>query len=353
MNPATLNTYYSGLGQQLPSVASRASQYSTYGLGTGYTGTAAQNTALLQKLQSTGTTTPNTGGYAATPTATSTQPSSGGYSSDAPGGDPNLSTDMAGLNQNQTDYQKLVAQQAAALNDPNTAGSAANEQGVIAGAYQTAAGQTGVQSDIDAMNKIQDALNGSQNASAAVTPQTVAAARGSFANNDQVNTQESTSNIPYAEQVAQLSANLVPAENAATTAMQQTNNIAGNIVTGAQLAEQGFTQGQQEQLAAIQSKIDQGQQLTNDEYQSYATLKAAQTGAAATTGAAGIAAGASTANTTSTNALNKYLGQLTNPGSSVGSNGVGTFNPAAAIQGNSATPTAKTAISSTLSKYGF
>src|SRR3990167_4104626 len=51
-NPATLFEYYSSKGQALPSVQQRAPLYESSGLGsaTSYTGTAAQNTALLGKL---------------------------------------------------------------------------------------------------------------------------------------------------------------------------------------------------------------------------------------------------------------------------------------------------------------
>jgi len=50
--PTTLYEFYTSLGMSLPSIATRAELYESYGLGSagGYTGTAAQNTALLQVL---------------------------------------------------------------------------------------------------------------------------------------------------------------------------------------------------------------------------------------------------------------------------------------------------------------
>lgn len=201
-----------------------------------------------------------------------------------PGTSAALSGALAGYNTSIQNYQDLANKQASDLN-----AFTGTQQGTISNAYQTAAGQTGLQGYQDSVNKIQGQLNGSQNASAAVVPQTIAAAAGSFANNDQVNTQEHTSNIPYAEQIAQLSANLVPAENAESTAATNTQNIAGNIVSGAQLAEQGFTQGQQNQLAALQAKVEQGAALTSSEYSTYATLSAASTQAAAQISSAKIA----------------------------------------------------------------
>ena len=50
--PTTLYEFYTSLGTSLPSIATRAELYESYGLGSadGYTGTAEQNTALLQVL---------------------------------------------------------------------------------------------------------------------------------------------------------------------------------------------------------------------------------------------------------------------------------------------------------------
>lgn len=48
------NTLYDFYGGKLPSISERAKTYSGYGLGGNYTGTAAQNIALLGKLQSGG-----------------------------------------------------------------------------------------------------------------------------------------------------------------------------------------------------------------------------------------------------------------------------------------------------------
>lgn len=52
MAVTNLSQYYSSKGQSLPSVSARAPIYASYGLGGTYTGTAAQNTALLGKLLS-------------------------------------------------------------------------------------------------------------------------------------------------------------------------------------------------------------------------------------------------------------------------------------------------------------
>jgi len=51
MAVTNLYQYYTGKGQSLPSISKRAKLYSNYGLGSGYSGTAAQNTRLLQALQ--------------------------------------------------------------------------------------------------------------------------------------------------------------------------------------------------------------------------------------------------------------------------------------------------------------
>lgn len=220
------------------------------------------------------------------------------FSPPAPGTTAGFGNALNGYNQSINEYQDLARTQAQKLNE-----FTGQQQNTISNAYKTAMGETGLQSDIDAMNKIQNALTSTQNASAAVVPQTYEAAKGSFSNNQQVATQADTTNIPYAEQIARLSANLVPAENAYTTAADQTKNIAGNIVTGAQLAEQGFSMGQQNELAALQAKVNQGAALTQAEYQTYATLKAAQTQASATIQSAQIGANAS-----------KFSSALSNPG---------------------------------------
>ena len=47
----TLYDYYTGQGQKLPTVQDRSKIYENAGLGTGYQGTAQQNTALLGYLQ--------------------------------------------------------------------------------------------------------------------------------------------------------------------------------------------------------------------------------------------------------------------------------------------------------------
>jgi len=68
-----LSQYYQSIDQQLPSLSTRAGLYSNYGLGTGYQGTAQQNTALLNKLLAGGST-PSAGGStpsAAAPASTS------------------------------------------------------------------------------------------------------------------------------------------------------------------------------------------------------------------------------------------------------------------------------------------
>lgn len=53
MAATNLNDYYTGLGQNLPSLSSRGGLFEQYGLGSasGYTGTAEQNTSLLKALQ--------------------------------------------------------------------------------------------------------------------------------------------------------------------------------------------------------------------------------------------------------------------------------------------------------------
>ena len=50
--PTTLYEFYTGIGATLPSIPARAKVYENFGLGSAasYTGTAAQNTALLNLL---------------------------------------------------------------------------------------------------------------------------------------------------------------------------------------------------------------------------------------------------------------------------------------------------------------
>jgi hypothetical protein len=72
---ATLYDYFQSLGQPLPSVEQRRQDY---GLGAGYTGTAAQNIALLQQLQGGGGQVPQQALIGSpTPTPTTT-PGGGG-----------------------------------------------------------------------------------------------------------------------------------------------------------------------------------------------------------------------------------------------------------------------------------
>lgn len=66
-----LYDYFTGLGKKLPSVAERAQ---TYGLGSSYTGTADQNTALLGRLQGQGLQGQNQATTVDTPTNTATTP---------------------------------------------------------------------------------------------------------------------------------------------------------------------------------------------------------------------------------------------------------------------------------------
>lgn len=71
----TLYEYYTGKGQSLPSVKDRSGIFQSYGLGSasGYAGTAAQNIALLTKLQAGGTPTPQ---VATAPAVSGYQPQS-------------------------------------------------------------------------------------------------------------------------------------------------------------------------------------------------------------------------------------------------------------------------------------
>lgn len=276
-----LYEYYTGQGQALPSMSQRSGLYSSYGLGGGYSGSSAQNAALLSKLQggSSGTAPSTTGG---------------GYSQ-APTGSPQPISNDPGID----DLTSLAGRQATDLRGYND--TLANG---IRTAYQDASGSvssggTGLTDAGLAMQKIQNALTGSQNGQAAVVPQTVEAARGSFANNDQVTAQAATSNIPYAEQVARLSANLVPAENAYTAAQQATQARLQQVNAAAQLQAAGFSQAQQLELNALQQKVARGQALTDMEFQresqlqqskiqADATIKAAQASAGGQIGAANI-----------------------------------------------------------------
>lgn len=307
--PTNLYQYYTGKGQNLPGLNNLGQQYQSYGLGnsTGYQGTAQQNTALLGKLM-------GSGGYSSSQAPAAAPAATGaGYAAGNSSGDPTLNAMIGQLNGYQNEYQSTAAQQAKDQNDASIAGSAANSQNVIKNAFTGATDYGNMQNAQASMNKIQNQLTSSQNSQAAIPMQAVANAQGTFMNNDQMNTRAATNNIPYAAQVAQLSANLAPAENAYSSSLDLVKGESNATISGAQLAQQGFNAGQQKQLDAIQSKIAQGQALTNNEYQSYSALTTAQTSAAAQVKAAGISAGgavsaaqlaanASKANTASNNA---------------------------------------------------
>ena len=286
-NPTNLYQYYTGKGQNLPGLNNLGQQYQSYGLGNsaGYQGTAQQNTALLGKLM-------GSGGYASSQAPAAAPAATGaGYSAGTTSGDPTLNAMIGQLNGYQNEYQSTAAQQAKDQNDASIAGSAANEQNVIKNAFTGAASYGDMQNAQGSMNKIQNQLISSQNSQAAIPTQAIANAQGTFENNDQMNARAATNNIPYAAQVAQLSANLAPAENAYASSLDLVKGQANATISGAQLAQQGFTAGQQKQLDAIQSKIAQGQALTNNEYRSYSDLTTSQTAAAAQIKAAGISAG--------------------------------------------------------------
>ena len=90
MAATNLNQYYTGLGQSLPSLSTRAQTYQTAGLGdaSGYAGSVAQNTALLNYLQSQGVSAP-AATTAAAPAATAATATATASPSPAVGYDPN------------------------------------------------------------------------------------------------------------------------------------------------------------------------------------------------------------------------------------------------------------------------
>ena len=290
--PTNLYQYYTGQGKALPTVNQNAQTYQQFGLGNagGYSGSAAQNTALLSKLMGAPTPSSSNGG------------GGGGYAQ-TPAGQPQPVSNDPGYN----DETTLANKQATDLND-----FTAKQQGTIGNAYQNASQQTGLQGYADTMNQIRNSLNAQQNAAAEAPVNAVRGAAGTFAGADNIQAQKAVNSMIPDELVAKLSANLVPAENAYQSAQQATGHISDNIVSSSQLAMAGFTSGQQGQLKALQDKVARGQQLTDQEFsretqlsqahiQAQAQIQSAGISAGATTSAARISANASTTNTTSNN----------------------------------------------------
>jgi hypothetical protein len=242
--------------------------------------------------------------------------------------DPTLANDVSGLNQAQSDYQA----QSKALSDQLNQFTSGQQQ-TIAGAYGTAAQQTGLQGLQDTYNTLDSSyIKAAGQANAAPVNAVLDSAGHDVMSSTAASAGTANALVPGLTASNDALA-LAPAENAMNTAQQNTNQISQQIVSGAQLAEQGFTSGMDAQLQALQSKIDSQQTLTGDEYNAYVGLTTAKTQAAASVQAANITAGATEQNTASTNALNKYLAELENPGASVNSNGVGSVNLAAALSG--------------------
>ena len=147
-----LSSFYSSIGQSLPSVASRASLYSTAGGTDAYTGTAAQNAMLLKTLQTpTGST-----GTAATTTGSTTTTGTGGSSTT---GTSTTDDPFIASSDPTTDAESsLTSQVTNAINggDNNTALTAAHDQAVQALTdYQTTLDEQR-QAAIDDINKQYD-----------------------------------------------------------------------------------------------------------------------------------------------------------------------------------------------------
>lgn len=295
MAPTNLYQYYTGQGKALPSVQQNAQQYASYGLGdaNSFTGSAQQNTALLGRLTS-GQPSGSQGGA----------PSGGGYSQ-TPSGQPQAVFNDPGYG----DLTTLANQQASDL-----ATHTNDWQKQISGAYQDASQQTGLQGYADKMNQFKDALNNEQNLAAEAPVNAINGASGTFAGASNVQAQQAKNSVLPDELVAKLSANLVPAENAYQSAQAATGHISDNIVSGVQLAQQGFTSGQQTQLKALQDKVARGQALNDMEFQRESQLSNAKIQANAQIESAHIGAGATTSAALTNATASKYIGALQNPG---------------------------------------
>lgn len=332
--PTTLNDYYSSIGQALPSLSARSSLYSSAGLGGGYTGTAAQNTALLGKLVSSG-------GAFGTPSQPSSQPSS---PSSSPSGGSVFGTGIVNVDnayQPVTDAQAQIQAGRQALLDSINKG-----QNDLVSSFQNPADQYnslyqqfGLPDLATAINTFKNQIRDTSNQQADLPNVLAARAAGTFATADQVNSDEGVQGKLLNSQLTQLGNNLDPILTAYNTGVGNVNNIVSATQQQNQLKEQafadnaarqvsGYDTSAQERLDSLIEKVNSGIQLTTTEKQMaqdlalkeqeyQTTLQAAKISAGATTGAATIGAEAS-----------KQNAALANPGVAVTKQPNGTYTAA-------------------------
>lgn len=224
--PTTLNDYYGSQGQALPSVSTRAATYASAGLGDAgsYTGTAAQNTALLGHLTGTPTTPP------ATPTATSTtSPSSTGLTS-TPSASPYDSV-LGNIGPNLSDYYQ---KQLTTLGVPDL--------------------QKTVQTFKDQTAQVQGNLDN-------LTEDINARTRGSLTSQAQADRMNTVEGGVLRNQLSKLGTAAQPATDALSAALNTANTATGF-----------YGQDQKNQLTVLMDKIQRGEKLTDEEWQQASTL---------------------------------------------------------------------------------
>lgn len=226
MAATNLNSYYSSIGQALPSLSTRGGLYASNGLGdaASYVGSAAQNASLLGALTKTGAT-PSTSGagssgiFASTPTSTGTPVTA--TSNAAPSSDP----------------------YAAAENQPSISDFYTNELNTL-GVPDL---QKTVQTFKDQTSQVNDQLN---NLTADINARTTGTLT-SQAQADRMNTVEGG---VLRNQLAKLGTSAQPATDALSNALDTAKTMAGF-----------FTTDQQNQMSVIMDKIKRGQALTDQE----------------------------------------------------------------------------------------
>ncbi len=234
--------------------------------------------------------------------------------------DPTLANDVSGLNQAQSDYQT----QSKALSDQLNQFTAGQQQ-TISGAYQNAAQQTGLKEYQDTYNSLDNAYIKAQSQANAAPVNAVLDSAGHDVMSSTAAAAGTANALVPGLTASNTALAMAPAENALNTAMTNTQNIAGNIVTGAQLAEQGFSAGMDAQLRALQSKIDSQQILTGYEYNAYVGLTTAKTQAAAQVQSAQIGAGATVQAANISAAAQKAIAAYNNPGISIKTDANGNY----------------------------
>lgn len=273
MAATNLYQYYTSQGKTLPSVSELAPVYEKYGLGNAgsYSGTAAQNTALLNKL------TGNPGGYASMQSAPS-----GGYNQ-TPSGNPQPITNDPGINdltswtaQNRADREALIKRQ--------------NE--AITGAWNKVAGETGLNDKAATLAQIESDLAGTGVKMADVPLQVNEGVRGTFANDVQRQTEIGSDLVPLQALYTKVATALPGASTAYQTAMQSTQAQVQQINDAMARELSGFDESSQNELAALQAKVARGQKLTDQQFERATNLMIAQKQYDAQIASANIGAGA-------------------------------------------------------------